>query len=73
MQEKVFRQMMERGMIVPGDPAALSRLYYGVIYGAYARFCQGESPQEKDIDAACQCIREDMAVFCKMNFPKIGP
>ena len=68
-QEKVFRQMMERGMIVPGDPAALSRLYYGVIYGAYARFCQGESPQEKDIDAACQCIREDMAVFCKLNFP----
>ena len=67
-QEKVFRQMMERGMIVPGDPAALSRLYYGVIYGAYARFCQGESPQEKDISAACQCIREDMADFCKLIF-----
>ena len=68
-QEKVFRQMMERGMILPVDPAPLARLYYGVIYGAYARFCQGETPREEDIAAACQCIREDMAFFCALNFP----
>lgn len=69
-QEKVFRQMMERGMVISGDPAALARLYYGVIYGAYARFCQSETPREEDIAAACQCILEDMAVFCQLTFSR---
>lgn len=34
-EEAVFRRMMERGLIRPGDTTALSRLYHGVVASAY--------------------------------------
>jgi len=57
-QEKVFQQMMERGMIRPGNPYTIAVLYYGAIYGAYAQYCTGPILRQEQVQAACEQIRE---------------
>lgn len=64
-QTKVFERMMGRGLIRPGDPQAISRLYYGVVYSAFAQFCLGEKGEQANHQAAHLHIRQGiLTLYC---------
>ncbi len=67
-QGKVFAQMMERGIIAPGDPQILAAQYHGIIYLAFEKNCVGATPGQEKIGTACEEIRRQIGdLYRKMR------
>lgn len=62
-QEKAFRQMIDRGFILPNDPAVLAEQYYAIIYFAFQKNCIGAELDETVIAKTAKEIEENIRDF----------
>lgn len=67
-QEKVFKQMIERGYIRVNSAAILAQEYYAIIYFAFQKNCIGCTVTEDGKQLACEEIRKNMKdLYSKMR------
>lgn len=67
-QEKVFKDMMDRGFIEQNSARVLAQEYYAVIYFAFEKNCMMEIITEAQVQVACDEIRANMKdVYRKMR------
>lgn len=67
-QEKVFKQMMERGFIRTCDAEVLAQEYYSVIYLAFQKNCIGYRFTDAEKQSACEEIRRNICdIYKKMK------
>jgi AcrR family transcriptional regulator len=61
--EKVFQEMMNRGIIKSNDAALLSRQYYAIIYLAFQKNCVGNAITPEIIKAASDEVSSGVIEF----------
>ena len=67
-QEKIFAEMIQRGLIKQNDPAVLAQEYYAVIFLAFQKNCVGYQITDKKINLACEEIRRNLRdIYQKMK------
>lgn len=62
-QEKVFRQMIDRGFIKNGEPALLAEQYYALIYLPFQRSCIGVELNDQIIAATAEEVNRNIKDF----------
>jgi TetR/AcrR family transcriptional regulator, biofilm operon repressor len=67
-QEKVFKEMIEKGYIKSNNPKVLAHEYYAVIYLAFQKNCVGCDVTDEKINIAYEEIRINIGdIFRKMK------
>ncbi len=67
-QEKVFGEMMQRGMLPQGDPCLLAYEYHGIIFLAYQKNCVGALFSKEKTEQTCdEVFRQIGDLYRKMR------
>jgi AcrR family transcriptional regulator len=67
-QEKIFDEMIQRGLVKQNDPAVLAQEYYAVIFLAFQKNCLGYQITDEKINLACEEIQRNLRdIYQKMK------